>query len=957
MNEINGIRYIDLGYSHEELIFLLGKIKSGFTLSESQYDKLIKEIKLENISTFDKDYNKLNNLPNIDQKILDKVLELNLASNPDVARAIEEVVSNLNNSIKKLNEQKADKVHNHDNVYTKNEIDILIGNIDGDIDLTHYVRDEDLVKELLAYATIEYINAELEKYANKVHTHELTDINSIQDEFNKKANLDDVYNKEEINELLKNVDTSGNNGEHSHDEFLKKDEANNTYSKIEDVEALIELIDLLESTITENRIESNESIANIQSNLENKINLDKQDLESQINNAVSEINISLDNKADKNHTHDIYYSKSEVDNKLAQLSTGGSIDLEGYLKQEDLLEVQQNIEKLQSDIDNKADKNHDHNYSISDISGLQEVLDNKSNKDDSVEIPDNIMDTIDNKADRDHTHDNYADTNHIHQYEIDDIIGLQEAIDVKANKDELFTEEDILKIVEDNIDINIDPEHTHDEYALKNHAHDNYADRNHDHNYAEIGHEHDDYSLINHEHDIEEIVNLQNILSSKAESSMVYTKEQIDKKLVDISSGGSIDLEGFIKQSDLAEGLATKSDLGHRHSIAEISGLQEALDNKAGVANLATKAELEEGLAAKSNIEHTHEQYALQEHTHSEFYTKKETGDFVNDLLDLKTAAILAEADIYVDTAISKLTQDAPEDLNTFAEIATVITKQNEQINSDKVAIDNALAGKADITHHHSEYATLEGEAEREIFTTTELTVDTLGGIKAGSDLNGLTVKEILNKLLYPYIAPTISVQGTPNGGVFEKGDIQTITNVKVIITKKSEKIAKIEILQGSNVLAVQEDTSIAEGGTFNYSVNVPVNSVDVQLTGKVTDVTGTVRQSKTASFSFVYPYYIGVCGENDTVNEELIKGLEKRIETKGTKNISYKTVQQKMIFAYPKSYGIIKRILDPNSFDVTDTFIRTEIKITGLDGTSQSYYVYVNNASTVSGFTMTFSY
>ena len=63
------------------------------------------------------------------------------------------------------------------------------------------------------------------------------------------------------------------------------------------------------------------------------------------------------------------------------------------------------------------------------------------------------------------------------------------------------------------------------------------------------------------------------------------------------------------------------------------------------------------------------------------------------------------------------------------------------------------------------------------------------------------------------------------------------------------------------------------------------------------------------------------------------------------------------MIIAYPKAYGVIKKILDPNSFDVTSTFTITEIKITGLDGTSQSYYVYVNNASTVSGFTMTFSY
>ena len=439
---------------------------------------------------------------------------------------------------------------------------------------------------------------------------------------------------------------------------------------------------------------------------------------------------------------------------------------------------------------------------------------------------------------------------------------------------------------------------------------------------------------------------------------MVYTKEQIDKKLVDISSGGAIDLEGFIKQSDLMEGLATKSDLGHGHSITEIEGLQEILDDKSYLANLATKEEVTQGLATKADVSHHHDdKYSSSEHTHDEHYTKEQTAGVVNDLLEVKAAEIIAEVTAYADEAVIRLTEGAPEDLNNFAEVSTAIQEQDSKLTNNINFLNSSLASKADISHTHSEYATVEDEAAREIFTTTELTVSTLGGIQAGSNLNGLTIKEILNKLLYPYVAPTISIQGTPNGGIFEKGNVQAITNARVIVTKKSEKITKIEVLQGSTVLGVKEDATIADGGTFNFPVNVKVNSTNVQLTGKVTDASGTVKTSTTAAFNFVYPYYVGVCGENDTVNETLIKGLTKRIEAKGTKAIPYTTNNQKMIIAYPKSYGSIKKILDPNSFDVTDTFTRTELKITGLDGSSQSYYVYVNNASTVSGFTMTFSY
>ena len=951
MNEINGHKYTDLGYSHEELKALLKKIKDGAVLTQNERKTLIEDIGLKNISTFNGNYNSLYNLPDIRQKTLDVIEELNLATNPDIARVIEEVIQEINKNISKLNEQKADKIHTHNDLYyNKNEIDIMINDASNDVDLTSYVRDEELADELLAYATIEYIIAELTKYANKEHMHELTDIKSIQNELDKKANLENVYDKAQIDEMLENVDTEG--GEHTHDEFLKKEDADNLYAIKEDTEVTFELIDLLENSIEEHISDANNSISNVQSNLE-----------SQIENAKSEIKSDLNLKADKIHSHDNYYSKSEIDDKLVNLGSGGSISLEGYLKQEDLQPVQQDLLELQEQLNN-----HEHEYSIEDIEGLQEALDEIANSDKPVEIPENIMEIINNKADADH----------IHELSINDIDGLQSALDNKANKEDILTEEEVVNIIEKNVNVSVDSEHAHDEYALKEHNHDDkyselghiheeYANKEHEHNYAEIDHTHDEYALIehahdeyaekNHEHNIEDILNLQSTLDNKAESYMVYTKEQIDKKLVDISTGGSLDLEGFIKQSDLAAGLATKSDVGHGHSIADIEGLQEALDDKAGIANLATKQELEQGLASKSDTEHTHDQYALLEHVHEENYTKEETEEFVNGLFEEKTAEILAQTNAHTDVIISGLTQGAPEDMNTFAEIASKIEEQNELMLSNKEEMNSALAGKADIVHTHTEYATIEDENAREIFTTTELTVSALGGIQAGADLNGLTIKEILSKLLYPYVSPTISIQGTPNGGIFEKGNDQTITSVKVVVTKKSEKITKIEILQGSNVLISQEDSTIANGGTFTYSINVPVNSSNVQLTGKVTDATGTVKSSTTASFNFVYPYYVGVCGENDVIDESLIKGLTKRIEAKGTKNISYTTEQQKMIIAYPKSYGVIKKILDPNSFDVTDTFTRTEIKITGLDGSSQSYYVYANNASTVSEFTMTFSY
>ena len=61
--DLDNHKYIDLGYRHDELLELLKKIEEGSVLSNEQYKVLIRDIGLDNISTFDGDYNKLNNLP------------------------------------------------------------------------------------------------------------------------------------------------------------------------------------------------------------------------------------------------------------------------------------------------------------------------------------------------------------------------------------------------------------------------------------------------------------------------------------------------------------------------------------------------------------------------------------------------------------------------------------------------------------------------------------------------------------------------------------------------------------------------------------------------------------------------------------------------------------------------------------------------------------------------------
>ena len=248
---------------------------------------------------------------------------------------------------------------------------------------------------------------------------------------------------------------------------------------------------------------------------------------------------------------------------------------------------------------------------------------------------------------------------------------------------------------------------------------------------------------------------------------------------------------------------------------------------------------------------------------------------------------------------------------------------------------------------------------EAVIFENGITTVNENLGIPAGTSLDGKSVTEILDMLLFPYVKQTVgSVSGTPNGGTFEHGNNQVITQVKGTVTKKSKPITKIEILQGSTVLATKEGDEVKNGGTFTFTgLNVAVNSTNVQLKFRAYDTEGNYAEASTGAFTFVYPYYYGVCEAGAAVDEALVEGLTKDVAGKGQKAYSYSPNNQCAVIAFPKSHGVLKSALDPNAFENISAFTRHEVTVNGLDGKDVVYYVYVSGAFTGSGFKYTFKH
>lgn len=240
-------------------------------------------------------------------------------------------------------------------------------------------------------------------------------------------------------------------------------------------------------------------------------------------------------------------------------------------------------------------------------------------------------------------------------------------------------------------------------------------------------------------------------------------------------------------------------------------------------------------------------------------------------------------------------------------------------------------------------------------YTNSVPATATVGGIQKGyvAPKEGIEAIDLLEKILHPYVAPSIGTvtMNPSNGGVFQNGTTQTVESVSVTLTLGSEAVSKIEILDGSTVLG-SKTAGIATGANAVSLGTALTISGNKTLTIKVTDASNKTYTKSAAAFTFVDPIYYGAIAADATPTEANVTGLTKVVQTKGAKTQYFTCANQKMVFAYPASYGGLAKIIDQNNFDVTGTFTRTTITIGSV-----SYYAYSNDASTVTSFKMTFNF
>ena len=225
-------------------------------------------------------------------------------------------------------------------------------------------------------------------------------------------------------------------------------------------------------------------------------------------------------------------------------------------------------------------------------------------------------------------------------------------------------------------------------------------------------------------------------------------------------------------------------------------------------------------------------------------------------------------------------------------------------------------------------------------FTDSRPIPITIGDMTLGTTFNGMSIADVLRKLVYPYLGPVCTLSLSNSTGYVEVG---TYPDIKVAysITKRTNPTLPTKLtnmIPGTYpVIATNAQSTVS--GIARGVVISPVTATMSTFTIKVND--GTSNSSVSTYVTGIYPYFYGFTSSN-TLTVAALQSMTKIVEPKGEKTFDL-IGSGNFFFAYDADYGPLTSIYDNNGINIFATF-STSTKIlsspTGL-WTSKEYRVY----------------
>ena len=228
-----------------------------------------------------------------------------------------------------------------------------------------------------------------------------------------------------------------------------------------------------------------------------------------------------------------------------------------------------------------------------------------------------------------------------------------------------------------------------------------------------------------------------------------------------------------------------------------------------------------------------------------------------------------------------------------------------------------------------------------------------VGAIPAGTVVNN-TSAELWRKALVKNLGLLITFTGTLDKTlIYEKG-IPKDTNLSVKVEKRdgSGDINAINYSSTPSHSSFNGAKTSASVSLYNDTISITGLTDTQEFTVSAKDTKNTISKS-TIKYEFVYPMY-NILADWDSINntrpvvdESMIVGGTKLVAKKATQTFTLNSAGafKVPVFAYPKTYGSLTKILDvKNGFDLISNYTKGEINITCADGQVVPYIYYIAN-------------
>lgn len=216
------------------------------------------------------------------------------------------------------------------------------------------------------------------------------------------------------------------------------------------------------------------------------------------------------------------------------------------------------------------------------------------------------------------------------------------------------------------------------------------------------------------------------------------------------------------------------------------------------------------------------------------------------------------------------------------------------------------------------------------------------GAIEVGTTLpQGMTFTEFAKALLIAEVDPTINFSISQSGTVPSGSSYTETLTCAVTNMGSATKIKTISWYEGETLKRTDNVNSTVPA-TWTYTMaTATTDTTTFKAVVTYTNSKGIdVSTEKTATITFgSYKYYGAVSSLTPT--EQEIKALTSVAATSKSGKYYYTLDDERTCYAYPKSFGLLTAITDPNGFNLMESMTRSEKTMT-FDGQSVDYYLYI---------------